>query len=220
MILVLKPRSHLITKEGSALGPVLANIILSEFKKLIVSDLIKSGVIKFCRRYVDDTLVLIKPSGIPEIFNKFNTFDKNIQFTIDTFPDNAIHFLDILTSPDNTDVYYKSTHTGQYTHYSSFEPFFRKTAWVKSLFHRASKLCSTSQLFKNQIRKLKMFMSWNDFPRAVRNLVISKLKNKFSTNQSRTNFFDKNDTRPKVWVRAPYLGKRVETLVLRKYKDV
>ena len=142
-----------------------------------------SGVIKFYRRYVDDTLVLIKPSDIPEILNKFNTFDKNIQFTIDTFPDNVIHFLDILISSDNTDVYNKSTHTGQYTHFSSFEPFFRKIAWVKSLFHRASKLCSTSQLFENQIRKLKMFMSWNCYPRAVRNLVISKLKHKFSTNQ-------------------------------------
>jgi hypothetical protein len=41
---------------GSALGPELANIILSEFEKLIVSDLIKSGVIRFYRRYVDDTL--------------------------------------------------------------------------------------------------------------------------------------------------------------------
>ena len=142
---------------GSALGPVLANIILLEFEKLIISDLIKSGV-KFYRRYVDDTLVLIKPSDIPEILNKFNTFDKNIQFTIDTFPDNVIHFLDILISSDNTDVYYKSTHTGQYTHFSSFEPFFRKIVWVKSSFHHASKLCSTSQPFENQIRKLKMFV--------------------------------------------------------------
>ena len=85
--------------------------------------------------------------------------------------------------------------------------FFRKIAWVKSLFHRASKLCSTSQLFENQIRKLKMFMSWNGFPHAVRNLVISKLKNKFSANQLRTNFLNENNTRPKVWVRVPYLGK-------------
>ena len=96
---------------GSTLGPVLANIILSEFEKLIVSDLVKSGVIKFYRRYVDDTLVLIKPSDIPEILNKFNTFDKNIQFTIVNFPDIIINFLDILISSDNTDVYCKSTHT-------------------------------------------------------------------------------------------------------------
>ena len=108
----------------------------------------------------------------------------------------------------------------QYTHFSSFEPFFRKTAWVKSLFHRASTLCSTSQLFENQIRKLKMFMSWNGFPRAVRNLLISKLNNKFSTNQSRTNFFDENDTRPKVWVRVPYLGKRGETLEKNRLKKI
>jgi hypothetical protein len=87
--------------------------------------------------------------------------------------------LDILISSDNTDVYYKSTHTGQYTHFSSFEPFSRKTAWVKSLFHRASKLCSTSQLFENQVRKLKMFMSWNGFPRAIRNLLISNSKKNF-----------------------------------------
>ena len=132
---------------GSALGPVLANIILSEFEKLIVSDLIKSGVIRFYRRYVDDSLVLINPSDIPAVLDKFNSFDKNLQFTVDTFPDNVIHFLDILISSDNTDVYYKSTHNGQYTHFSSFEPFSRKTAWVKSLFHRASKLCSNSQLF-------------------------------------------------------------------------
>ena len=144
------------------------------------------------------TLVLIKPSDIPEILNKLNTFDKNIQFTIYTFPDSIIYFLDILISSDNNDVYYKSLHTSQYTHFSGFETFFRKTAWVKSLFHRASKICSTSQLFENQIRKLKMFMSWNGFPCMVRNFVISKLKNKFSTNQSRNNFFEQNDTRPKV----------------------
>ena len=42
---------------GSYLGPVLANIILTEFEKLIVSDLVDSGFIKFYRRYVDDTLI-------------------------------------------------------------------------------------------------------------------------------------------------------------------
>ena len=46
---------------GSALGPVLSSIILSEFEKLVVSYLIASGTIKFYRRYVDDTFVLIKP---------------------------------------------------------------------------------------------------------------------------------------------------------------
>ena len=72
-----------------------------------------------------DTLVLTKPSDIPTVLDKFNNFDKNLEFTVDIFSDNVIHFLNILISSDNTDVYYKTTHTGQYTHFSSFEPFSR-----------------------------------------------------------------------------------------------
>ena len=49
---------------GSSLAPVLANIILTEFEKTIVDDLIQTGTIAFYRRYVDDTLVLIKPKDI------------------------------------------------------------------------------------------------------------------------------------------------------------
>ena len=44
---------------GSSLGPVLANIILT-YDLILVYELIKSGVIKFYRRYVDETLVLLK----------------------------------------------------------------------------------------------------------------------------------------------------------------
>ena len=61
-------------------------------------------------------------------------------------------------------------------------------------------------------------MSWNGFPRAIRNLLISKLKNK--SDRPRTNFFDENDTRPKVWVRVPYLGKQGETLVKNCIKKI
>ena len=46
---------------GSSLGSVLANIILSEFEDIIVSESVNSGVIKCYRRYVDDTLLLIRP---------------------------------------------------------------------------------------------------------------------------------------------------------------
>ena len=57
---------------------ILANIILTEFEKQIVEDLINAGTIKFYRRYVDDTLVLIKPCDIPSVLKKFNSFDKNL----------------------------------------------------------------------------------------------------------------------------------------------
>ena len=101
---------------GCSLGPVLANIILTEFEKNVVSDLICSDI-KFYKRYVDDTLVLIKPSDIPLVLNKFNQLDKNLKFTVDMFPDRLIHFLDIKVSPAGTNVYLKNTHTGQYAQF-------------------------------------------------------------------------------------------------------
>ena len=75
---------------GSCLAPVLANIILNELEKVIVDDLVRSGIVKFYRRYVDYTLVLIKPSDIPFVLNKFNSFDKNLKLTVDTFQDGRI----------------------------------------------------------------------------------------------------------------------------------
>ena len=59
---------------GSSLGPVLANIILTEFERLMVCELIADCTIKFYKRYVDDTLVLIKPSDISAVLAKFNRF--------------------------------------------------------------------------------------------------------------------------------------------------
>ena len=44
-----------------------------------------------------------------------NSFDKNTKFTVDTFPDGNVHFLDIKVNKNHTDIYHKYTHTGQYT---------------------------------------------------------------------------------------------------------
>ena len=80
---------------GSALGPVLANIIMTELEKLILPKLIESGIIKFYIRYVDDTLVLIKQDRIEEVLMAFNLFDRNLKFTVDEFDDGLVHFLDL-----------------------------------------------------------------------------------------------------------------------------
>ena len=71
------------------IGPTLANIIMTEFETVIVKPLINSGITVFYKRYVDDTLVLAKPSDIEHTLNTFNTFDSQIQFTVDQFPDTS-----------------------------------------------------------------------------------------------------------------------------------
>ena len=54
---------------GGSLGPVLANIIMTECEKVIVDKLMKKKVIMFCTRYVDDTLLIIKKRDIKYVLN-------------------------------------------------------------------------------------------------------------------------------------------------------
>ena len=90
-------------------------------------ELINSNIIKLYKRYVDYTLILAKPSDISNILAKFNSYHPQIQFTLDYFPDNDVHFLDIKITSDGTTIFRKSTHTGQYSHISSFTLWSQKT---------------------------------------------------------------------------------------------
>ena len=70
---------------GVSLGPVLANIIMTECEKVIVDNLVKEGTKKFYIRYVDETLLLVKHQDIDEVLKAFNGFDKNLKLTVDRF---------------------------------------------------------------------------------------------------------------------------------------
>ena len=56
---------------GGSIGPVLANIIMTEFEQneIVVKPLIVRKLITFYCRYVDDTLLLIKPDTIDVILD-------------------------------------------------------------------------------------------------------------------------------------------------------
>ena len=80
---------------GSTLRPILGNVIMAELQKKILQPLIESGKLRFYMRYVDDTLLLAKEDGIKYIFDKFNSFHKNLKFTMNRFEDNNLYFLNI-----------------------------------------------------------------------------------------------------------------------------
>ena len=152
---------------GSPLGPTRANFPMTAFEDEIVRPLINEGTIKFHARNVNDTLVLTEPKDIPSILDKFNSFHPQIQFTCEEIVDNNdVHFFDIKINSLGTTIYRKSTHTGQYSHYSSFTP------WLRALVQRAQKICSTHNLLNNEIQKIKDFASWNGFPRWSVNKII------------------------------------------------
>ena len=193
---------------GSPLGPTLANKTMTEFETVIVKPLINSGKIVFYKRYVDDTLVLAKPSHIEHILNTFNTFDSQIQFTVDKFPDNDIHFLDIQILQNGITVYRKPAHTGQYQHYSSYTPWSRKISWISALIYRAHKICSNNELLKAELSNIASFMSWNGFSQKLTRNLLTLFKP--STHNPCNTVTDNSIIEPstiKIWIHLPFLGK-------------
>ena len=172
---------------GSPLGPVLANIIMIKLESTTVKELVDKSLVKLYMRYVNDTLLLVKDKDINYKHKRLNSFDKNIKFTVDTFSGGKAHFLVIKADKNHTDIYYKDTHTGQCTSFHSQTPWRLKTAWIKALFHRANKICSSKQAFQQQINHIKTLMSWNAYPKYVRNSIINRLKSNINRNDNINN---------------------------------
>ena len=109
---------------GSPLGPVVARIIIAELENSIVHKL--NSNLHFWKRYVDDTLTILKEGSINRVIQQINFFHPNMQFTFEIESSGTISFLDILIirkkSEIETTVYRKSTDTSIYPNWFSFAP--------------------------------------------------------------------------------------------------
>ena len=139
----------------SPLGPVLANIIMTELDEKVTKRLINDGTIKFYGRYADDTLLVIKPKDIGRIQQVLNKFDKNIRFTVDKFDDVVPHFLDLELSDDGIALYTKLTNTGVYVNYNSNVTWAFRASWIKSLTTLAENIC-LSVFLKSELYALRI----------------------------------------------------------------
>ena len=189
---------------GSSLGPVLANIIMAELEDVVIKPLITNGTIKFYTRFVDDTLLVIKPENVKKVHNALNKFDKNLRFTVDMFKDKVPHFLDLELSPDGTSIFRKDTNTGLYVNFTSFVPWTYRISWIKSLVTRASRICAPNKL-SSEISTIKKFASWNDFPKSVVNSIINKTLNTPPNNES-SNSINSNEIT--IYFHFPYYGDK------------
>ena len=77
---------------------------------------------------------MIKESDIDNVFSKLNGFCPSLNFTANKFDDGVVHYWDLKTIDNKTDIYYNDTHIGQYMHFSSYKPW--------NIYDRAMKICS------------------------------------------------------------------------------
>ena len=134
--------------------PVLANIIMIELENQIVSKLVSDNTIKFYIRYFDDTLVLFKRPDVKKVMSQQNSFHKNLNFTVDSFLDQNIHFLDFLIDKNLTGLYYKDTHTKQYTSFPVSLLGILKLLGSKHYILELTKFAAILNYFRNKLKEL------------------------------------------------------------------
>ena len=191
---------------GGSLGPVPANIILTEFEHVIINPLINCGIIKFYRRYVDDTLQLTRHDDVNYIFDQFHSFDNNICFTYDEFLDEPPHFLDLNLDDNEFSIHRKPTFSGQYTHSESFVPWKHRTAWVRSLLSRMYRICSPSKP-NQELQFIKRIASWNGFPKQVVSSIMTKF-NKPTKDHTDNDSTEAKVFKPTLWFEMSYIGQK------------
>ena len=131
---------------GSSLWLVLANIIMTELEDEIIKPLIADGTVKFYSRFVDDTLLVMKPGNVSHVHKALNKFDNNLRFTVHTFQNEVPHFLDFELSPDGITIFRKDTNTGLYVNFTSFLHWTYRISWIRSLATRTSRVFLTDKL--------------------------------------------------------------------------
>ncbi|CAH8587573.1 unnamed protein product [Schistosoma rodhaini] len=151
---------------GSPLGPVLANIFMGMIERQ-VSQFIDG--ITLYKRYVDDILVILPQStDINQVNDLFNAIHPNLKVTYEEENNNELAFLDILLHrrPDGSirrRVHRKPTWSGQYLHFTSFCPIQYKRSIVKTLFARASRICTVDTL-DDEFKFITETLKLNGYP--------------------------------------------------------
>ena len=79
---------------GLPLGPVLAGIFIVHLERTLI--LTMTELMNSWKRYVGDTISIIKEKSIAHVLTVLNNFHKNIEFTYEMEENGKIAFLDII----------------------------------------------------------------------------------------------------------------------------
>jgi hypothetical protein len=140
-------------------------------------------------RYVDDIfLVINNVSVLQELKEKFENISI-LKFTYELEEKKTISFLDVKVQRNSnhsliTSVYRKSTDTGECINFNSIAPERYKTGVIKTLLHRAYKICSDWKIIHCEIERIKQLLTNNNFPmKLIEKEIETFMNNKFKHDQ-------------------------------------
>ena len=172
---------------GSPLGPTLANLCLAHFESKLLAN---TNILRptFYLRYVDDIFCIFHDNvSYNQFFEALNQMHSYLKFTFELGP-SVLPFLDTFISlpvgaNDNVtvNVYRKPTFTGLMLNYTALCPYKWKIGLMQCMLHRAYTVCSSWNIFSNEVDKLKSIFESNGYPDNIFWSTVSKfVNNKFS----------------------------------------
>ena len=161
---------------GNPISPILADIVMEDLEIHAIQQLNVKPLFYF--RYVDDIILCIPKNTIDHAIKIINSYDENLQFTVELSQNNSISFLDVKIIVHEqqkiiTDWYQKTTFSGRYLNYFSQHPQCNKIAIIYNLVDRDFKL-SHDKFHKKNITFIKKLLIHNNYPPKLIELHIKK----------------------------------------------
>ena len=145
------------TAMGSPVSVVVADLVMESVEQRALATADENP--KFWKRYVDDTLTVIKRSQLLRFHEHLNSIEPSIQFTVEQENNKKIPFLDVLLTREmdesiTTSVYRKQSNTDAYLNFDSNHPTAHKEAVVRTLLLRARTHTSNTALKEKEEKKV------------------------------------------------------------------
>ena len=140
-----------------------------------------------------------------------NSQDSNIKFTLEMENNDSLPFLDVLITRSkdmtiSTSIYRKDTFSGLLMQYiDSFLPPSFKQNLISGLIYRAWKICSSEDLFQQELIKLKKLLIANGFPLGLINRQIKLFLHKHETSETMSTHF--GPEKRVIFLSLPFCGE-------------
>ena len=204
------------TAMGSPVSPIVANLFMEDLEQRAMESAPDDLRPKFWKRYVDDTLEVIRRGKVEEWSEHLNRMDStgSIKFTHEEETDNSIPFLDthIHRRHDGSikvKVYRKKTHTNQYLAFDSHHPLHQKMGVIRTLMNRCEEIVTEEEDKEEERGTIMKALEDCGYPRWTVKNVKDDMKKKV---QKKGTNKQENDVKSKGMVVLPYVSGLSEKL--------
>ena len=176
------------TAMGSPVSPIVANLFMEDLEQRAMESASAELRPTLWKRYVDDTLEVIKRGKVDAWSAHLNNMDPtgSIKFIHEVETDNTIAFLDTLLERKEdgsvkVKVYRKKTHTNQYLAFDSHHPLHQKLGVPRTLLNRCDEIVTEEEDRKEERNTIKNALNICGYPDWTIKRVEENLRNREET---------------------------------------